>query len=263
MKTALSLLGWLLLLGVPKTLLEQHVLRSERAAGFQAVQWNMGLRHQIGQLGFVAALSGFRALMADVLWLKGSTVFERAEWGRLKLFLESATQLQPRAELFWEMAHFHMAYDAAYAVRVNEELQPSAALRRRAERQYLEIGERFLKDGISFNPDSSRLLERLGMLYANKMHDPARAAEAYLAASQKPRAMEYVRGFAGYQLAKVPGREREAYELLKSVRAEKLLLKRELPPTLLRILADLEARLGVPTESRLVPGGSNRPVLNR
>lgn len=251
MKTVLGFAMSLLLLGVPKIAFEERLYQSERREGFQAAQWNMGLRHQIGQLGFVAALSGFRALMADVMWLKASSVFERAEWGRLKLYLESATQLQPRAVLFWEMAHFHMAYDAAYSVRVNEEAQPSMALRRRAERQYLEIGERFLKDGITFNPESARLYERLGMLYAQKLHDPARAAEAYWMASQKPGALEYVKGFAGYYLAEVPGREREAYDLLKEVRAEKLSRGRELPPTLLKKLGELEEHLQVPRGERV------------
>ncbi len=247
----------LLAFGVPKVFLEQRLLETQRLHGFQVAQWNKGLRGQIGQMGFVAALSGFRAIMADVVWLKAYSAFERSEWGRMKLLLDSATQLQPKAILFWEMAHFHMAYDAAMSVRLNEDLQPSDALRRRAERQYLQIGEQFLLDGIAFNPDSARLRERLGTLYANRFHDPSRAADAFLESSRKVGAMDYVRGFAGYQMAKVPGREREAYQLLREVHANKAARGLQFPPTLLHVLADLENKLEVPKADRI---GSSAPA---
>jgi hypothetical protein len=206
-------------------------------------------------MGFVAALSGFRAVMADLLWIRAGTAFEKTEWGRMKLLLESATQLQPKFVTFWEMAHFHMAYDAATAVnpklppRPGEAIQqPSEALRRKAEREYLHIGEQFLLDGIAFNPDSSRLYERLGTLYSKKLFDYERAYEAYTAAAQKPGAMGYVRRFAAFALAEVPGREREAYAKLRALYDEG---DSQRVPTLLHLLQRLEEKLAVPDSERV------------
>lgn len=242
--TSALLLGF----GALKAPGEHALLKDQRAAGFQAAQLNTQLRSQIGQMGFVAALSGFRAIMADLVWIRAGAAFEKTEWGRMKLLLESATQLQPKAVLFWEMAHFHMAYDAATSVRENTAAQPSEALRRKAEREYIKIGEQFLLNGIAFNPDSAKLHERLGTLYGKRLYDHAKAAEAFEACAKKPGALPYVRRFAAYELAEVPGREREAYEKLRSLFAEG---ESQRLPTLLRLLSRLEEKLAVPTEKRV------------
>ena len=72
-------------------------LRIHRAPAFSGVDFNLGLREQIGQLGFVAALSGFRSLVADVLFIQAHVAWERTEWGRVLLLFRQVTTLQPRA----------------------------------------------------------------------------------------------------------------------------------------------------------------------
>ena len=252
----------ILTFGVLKTPVETRLLASERAHGFQAAQLNLQLRAQLGQMGFVAALSGFRAFMADLLWIRAQTAFEKAEWVRMKLLMESATQLQPKFVMFWVMAHFHMAYDAATAVKekrlqkTSEGLQqptetlqqPTEALQRKAEREYLQIGEQFLLDGIAFNPDSALLYERLGYLYSKKLFDYERAYEAYTACAQKPGAMGYIPRFAAYALAEVPGREREAYAKLRELYDEGASQRL---PSLLHLLQRLEEKLAIPAPERV------------
>jgi len=258
MKKVLLLLGILLAFGALKAPAEHALLLRQRALGFQMARLNLNVRAQLGQTGFVAALSGFRALMADILWIRAGVAFDQMAWPRMQLLLHSATQLQPKAELFWEMAHFHMAYDAATAVRSDEKREPLAALRRKAEVEYMHIGEVFLKDGLTFNPESSRLWERLGTLYGNRLHDHSAAAEAFLKASQKPNAMTYLRRFVGYELAQIPGREREAYEALR-----KLYLEGDAQrlPNLLRYVSQLEQKLAVPTAERVyIPRTADEPA---
>jgi hypothetical protein len=143
-------------------------------------------------------------------------------------------------------------------VRSDEKREPLAALRRKAEVEYIHIGEVFLKDGLTFNPESSRLWERLGTLYGNRLHDHSAAAEAFLKASQKPNAMTYLRRFVGYELAQVPGREREAYEVLR-----KLYLEGDAQrlPNLLRYVSQLEQKLAVPTAERVyIPRTADEPA---
>ena len=263
MKKVLLTLALLLGFGLVKTPLERRLHLAQTAQGFQLARLHLGTRQQLGQGGFIAALSGFRALMADLLWIRAGVAFEQTAWSRMELLLHSATQLQPRAVLFWEMSHYHMAYDAATAMRSGSNAAPTAALRRKAEVAFLRIGETFLQDGITFNPESSRLWERLGDLYANRLSDHSLAAEAYEKAAQLPKAMTYLRRFAAYELAKVPGREKEAYAKLRALYGEG---KVQQMPTLLHLLGQLEEKLAVPQAQRAyiektASEGSEPPVV--
>jgi hypothetical protein len=247
-KKALCILALLTGFGWLKTASEHRLLGAQRAAGFQLATLSGQTRSQLGQMGFVAALSGFRALMADLLWIRAGSAFDRTEWPRMQMLLHAATQLQPRAIVFWEMAHFHMAYDASHSMRLNVRQQPSAALRRVAELEYVHIGEDFLKAGLVFNPESATLWQRLGELYSRRRNDPARAAEAYAEAARKPGALGFLRRMAAYELAKVPGKEREAYAQLRSLYLEG---EQQRLPNLVRLLGLLEEKLAVPEDSRV------------
>jgi hypothetical protein len=186
--------------------------------------------------------------MADLLWIRAGTAFERTEWSRLELLMHAATQLQPRAIVFWEMAHFHMAYDAATAMQLDKRHQPVAALRRKAELEFLKIGEEFLLSGLAFNPDSPLLWQRLGEFYSRRAHDPEKAARAYTECARRPGALGFVRRMAAYELAKIPGREAEAYEALKGLYLEG---EKERLPNLLRLLDELSQKLAVPIAERV------------
>ncbi len=257
MKKVLLVAVILLSFGLLKTPLEQHLLQTQRTAGFQMARLNLNSRTQLGQGGFIAALSGFRALMADLLWIRAGTAFEQTAWSRMELLLHSATQLQPKAVLFWEMAHFHMAYDAATSRRMDDKHQPVAALRRKAELEFIHIGEGFLKDGLAFNPESSRLWERLGDLYNRRLSNHASAAEAYAIAAIKPGAMGYLRRFAAYELARVPSRENEAYTQLRALYDEG---PAQRVPTLVHLVQELEQKLAVPIAQRAyVPKAAPEP----
>jgi hypothetical protein len=86
-------------------------------------------------------------------------------------------------------------------------------------------------------------------LYANKYRDPERAYALYLEAARRPGAFRFVERFAYFQLAKVRGREREAYENLRRLYMED---EDNRKPTLLRELGRLEHELNIPDAQRLV-----------
>jgi hypothetical protein len=262
-KKALYILGLLAGFGFLKTGMEHRLFAAERAAGFQLATLSGQIRSQLGQTGFVAALSGFRALMADLLWIRAGSAFDRTEWPRMQMLLHTATQLQPRGVVFWEMAHFHMAYDAAHSMRLNVRQQPVAALRRVAELEYVRIGEEFLRNGLVFNPRSAILWQRLGELYSRRKNDPERASEAFAQAAKQPGALSFLRRMAAYELAKVPGREKEAYEQLRALYMEG---EQQRLPNLVRLLRQLEEKLAVPEAFRVYndtppsgSGGSQAP----
>lgn len=233
----------------------EHALERERkAAYFHGAQLDLGLREQLGQMAFLAALSGFRAVVADGLYLHAHTLWERTEWGRMKLAFDGVVALQPRAVLFWDQAAWHMAFNASIAAFENRE-QPREALRIKAQREYWKLGEDFLVRGIANNPDSPVLYDRLGFLYHEKFRDHCKSAEAYARCAQVPGAPAYARRFHAYELAQCPGHERAAYEKLRALYleggAEHLL-------TLLRHLGELQEKLNVPAGEKIyIPPPAN------
>jgi uncharacterized protein HemY len=160
---------------------------------------------------------------------------------------ETVTTLQPRSLTYWDMAAWHMAWNASVAALQNEK-QPSEALRVRAQRAYIQLGKDFLERGISNNPDRPELHVQLGVLLRDKLEDHCAAAEEFLKAAKFPDAPLYAARFAGYEMAKCPGREREAYDYLRKLyqAGEKQRL-----PTLINLLRKMENDLDIPQADRV------------
>lgn len=237
----------LLAIGGAKLPFERKLAATHEQLHFQQAKLNLNLREQIGQLGFVAALSGFRALVADFLFIQAHVAWERVEWGRVLLLFRQVTTLQPRSILFWEMAAWHMGWNASVAA-FNNPNQPRQALRIKAQREYFALAKDFLEHGIQNNPDKPQLYESLGRLYKDKYGDHLKASEAFAQAAALPGAPEYDKRFAAYELSYVEGREREAYTELKRLYD---MGEHERLPTLLSRLHVLEEKLGIPAEQRI------------
>ena len=228
-------------------------LPAERALSLQHRQLqfadivNLDLHEKIGQLGFVAALSGFRAMLADFLFIKAHVAWERTEWGRVLFLFRQITTLQPHVPLFWDMAAWHMAWNAS-AAAMNDQSQPRLALRVKAQREYFALGKDFLERGIENNPDKPQLYEALARLYREKFNDHVRASEFFGKAAALPGAPSYDKRFSAYELSYCEGREPEAYEHLRALYDEG---EKERLPTLIRRLKFLEGKLNFPPEQRI------------
>jgi len=237
----------LLVFGGLRLPLENALTEEHRRAYFHQAKLRLNLREQIGQLGFLAALSGFRSLVADFIFIQAHSAWEQTQWGRVLLLFRQATALQSRSLMFWDMAAWHMAWNASVGVW-NDSSLPNDAVRRKTEREYFALGKDFLERGIRNNPDHALLYESLGRLYREKYKDHAAAASCFELAASKPDAPDYDRRFAAYELSYVPGREREAYARLQSLydRGE-----HERLPTLLKRLKFLEEKLDIPLQERI------------
>ncbi len=245
----IAVLVLLLAFGALRVPIEHAVSREHREAYFRGAQLGLGLREQLGQVGFLAALSGFRSVVADMLWIKAHTAWERTEWGRMAALFETITSLQPRVIMFWDMAAWHMAWNASVAA-LNDQRLGREALRVRAQRQYFELGRDLLERGIRNNPDRWTLHDRLAMLLRDKFEDHCAAAGQYARAAAFADAPAYEKRFAAYELSRCPGQERAAYEKLAALFD---LGKKEQLPTLLSRLAEMEKVLGIPEADRRVP----------
>ena len=237
----------LLAFGGIKLPIEHKLANEHRRLYFRGVEFNLGLREQIGQLGFVAALSGFRSLVADVLFIQAHVAWERTEWGRVLLLFRQVTTLQPRAILFWDMAAWHMAWNASVAA-LNDPSQPRQALRVKAQREYFALGKDFLERGISNNPEKPQLYETMARLYKDKYNDHAHAWEFFAKAAALPGAPSYDKRFAAYELSHCEGREREAYVELRRLYD---MGEKERLPTLITRLKFLENKLNIPQDQRI------------
>jgi tetratricopeptide (TPR) repeat protein len=237
----------LIVLGAIKLPIERDLAVIHRQEHFRGVEFNLDLREKLGQLGFIAALSGFRAIVADALFIQAHVAWERTEWSRVLLLFRHVTTLQPRSILFWDMAAWHMAWNASVAA-MNDRAQPRLALRVKAQREYFALGKDFLERGIKNNPDRPQLYETLARLYREKYKDHERASEFFAKAAALPGAPRYNRRFSAYELSYCEGQEREAYDRLRQLYDQG---EKERLPTLITRLKFLENKLGIPQDERI------------
>ncbi|MCX7826604.1 MAG: hypothetical protein N2689_13740 [Verrucomicrobiae bacterium] len=176
------------------------------------------MREQIGQGLSLALLGGVRALGADFLWVAARVAWEEHRWFTMQQNFEIVTLLQPRAIYFWDMASWHLAWNASHAA-ANDPAEPRMAMRVRNQRLWITAGRELLERGIQNNPDNAYLHERLGWLLHDKARDLCGAADATLKAVKlcKDWRIDYLRRLAGYWLEEcarevAPARLREAYD---------------------------------------------------
>ncbi len=243
----LVLAAGLLIFGALRLPIEQELAERHRAAFFHGAKLDISLRERIGQGAFIAALSGFRSLVADLLYIEAHTAWERTQWGRMAYLFENITTLQPRNLMFWDMASWHMAWNASVAA-YDDPSQPREAIRRRNQRSYFELGRQFLERGIRNNPDRYLLHERMAILLRDKFEDHCAAADYFDKAASFHNAPPYTKRFAAYELAKCPGREREAYERLRQLWLDH---PDERKPTMRTLLTQLQESLEIPPEQRV------------
>src|SRR5256886_7405807 len=244
---SLLVLAVLIAVGALQLPVERDLAALHRQEHLRGVEFNLDLREKLGQLGFIAALSGFRAIVADGLFIQAHVAWERTEWGRVLLLFRHVTTLQPRAILFWDMAAWHMAWNASVAA-MNDQTQPRLALRVKAQREYFALGKDFLERGIKNIPDKPQLYESLARLYKDKYQDHERASEFFAKAAALPGAPSYDKRFSAYELSYCEGREREAYERLRQLYTAG---ETERPPTLIKRLKVLEEKLNIAQDQRI------------
>jgi hypothetical protein len=236
----------LLVFGFIKWPMEVAVRKEQKAASFHAGYVDLGFRQRMSQDMLIAALSGFRSLVATFCWFQANDAWSRTEWGSVANLINVVTTLQPRNVRFWDEGGWHMGWNAANAALNNRNLRD--AQRKYEYHKYLDQAEAILKRGIANNPDKWNLFFTLGNLYRDKFLDHCRAAEQYEKAARFANAPSFMRRFAAYEYAQCPGKERTGYEQLRRLYLEG---EKERLPTLERHLAELEEKLAIPPEQRV------------
>ena len=233
--------------GLARLPFERGLARERVAGSVNSAALDLSVREKVTQNEFIAALGGFRSLVADVLWIEALTDWERVEYGKMNLKFDTVTTLVPHNVMFWEMSGWHMAYNASVAV-MEDPNEPKIAVRKKRQREYFLLGKDYIERGIANNPQSATLYHQLGEIYQRKLEDHLAASAAYDKAAACPRAMSYEKRDAAYELAKVPGREREAWQRLRALYD---MGPQERLPTVEKDLRELEEKLQLPPEQRV------------
>ncbi|MEM6911312.1 MAG: hypothetical protein AAF555_06975 [Verrucomicrobiota bacterium] len=246
-----ALLGWILLFGLVRLPLEDAVSdRLDQELPSRQAALNLEMREQLGQLGFVAAFGGLRSVLASLFYLDTYTAWSEGNWAEMKTKYDLVTQLQPRETLYWEMGGWQLAYNASADVLSQESLAPP--VRRKQWREMVQAGVAMYEEGIRNNPESWRLMTRLGDLLQDryKLQDHAAAAEWYARAAALPGTPSFYRRFEAYARARVPGQERQAWEMLRDFW---LAGGENRKPTLAAQLWNLQLRLGLSESEGALP----------
>lgn len=225
-------------------------------------------REALGQTTYAIALGGLRPLIATMRNIKAHTYFEYQEWAKLEQSYQTITTLQPHTRYYWDVASWHLAYNA-YADYADKPNIPDAR-RRHLQQEYLKRGIRFLEDGIDNNPDDWRLRQSLVRVLTDpfKPNDLPRAVEVMEEAIAQGDVPELFHREHLYALARIPGREEEAWALAQDVWSRPV--NRDIPSVRLIYFA-LQHRFAEPSERRPLEelfgprggGGTENPAAAR
>ncbi len=203
----------------------------------------IGTGEKLGQTFYAVSLGGLRTLIATFMNLRASGEFEKQQWADVVDSYDLIVDLAPRTRYYWDTGAWHMSSNASSYYLYESKLPP---LRRKLLwKSYILAGRDFLERGIRNNPEHPLLYERLGQLLSDPYRmkafgDPDKAFaasyESYKAAVDTGLARKFTKRAALYSLARVPGREKEALELLLEIKGE----LKALPPTALTLHYVLE-----------------------
>lgn len=222
----------------------EHQLTSDfKKAGLLSPKLDIGTGDKLGQTFYAVSLGGLRTLIATFLNLRAFGQFEKQRWADVADTYDLIVDLAPRTRYYWDAGSWHLSNNASSYYLHESELPPMR--RKLLWKSYIQSGRAFLERGIRNNPEHPLLYERLGQLLADPYRiqafgDPVQAYsasyDAYMAALATGSARNYTKRAALYSLARVPGREKEALDLLLEIKAE----SKSLPPSALALHYVLE-----------------------
>lgn len=227
----------------------QVVRRSQPALELRELETGLGQGLTIGLLG------GFRAVIADLLWLKTNSDWEQRDLPATQTLVRLVTTIDPRPLYFWINGARMLAYDMPpWRIEAAGGYQVvPAAVQRRFEEEQAAVALRYLERALAQHAHDPLLYVEMANIHLRKLGDVATAAEYYKLAAGQPGAPFFAARIHA-ELLKRLGRTREAYEYLTA-------LHRRLPPDnpmamsdlVLERIRELEEQLAVPSAGRYRP----------
>lgn len=236
----IAMMGWLKF--KPEQQFRQELLAQNLTLDYP----NTSMMENLGQVGFMAALGGYRSVIASFIYLQAETSFENTQWDQLELQYKLITRLHPHMARYWELGSWHLAYNAAsyYLYRAEIPEFKRASL----YKKWVGKGVAFLEPGLVYCAREYRLFAQMGEIYRERVKDKHKSVEYYLKAVALG-GPEYMERVAAYQMATFDDRAswEKAYEILmrhyNSGRPKTASMYRDIPV--------LEEKLGIPQNQRI------------
>ena len=260
LRTGLVVLSGLILAGVALRTIEEPAWKKISAE--QPELRLESVKDALGQGVTVGLLGGFRAIVADLFWIRTNTVWETYDLPGTQTLIKLVTAIDPRPLYFWLNGSRMIAYDMPnwrIDAAGGYEAVPDP-VKRRFDEEQSSVGVKYLNDALSFHPGEPLLILEIGNIYLNRLKDVETAAKYYLEASKRPGAPYYAARIYAELLRRLD-RKAEAYAFLKQ-------LHPTLPkdddmaqsPVVLQRIRELEDELSVPEMLRYRPiGGDKAP----
>jgi hypothetical protein len=209
----------------------------------------------LGQGVTVGLLGGFRAIVADLFWIRTNVVWEDNDIPKTQTLIKLVTAIDPRPLYFWQNGARMIAYDMPNwrieAAGGYDAVPPT--VQRRFDEEQSALGIKLIEDGRKFHRDDPMLILEIGNIHLNRLKDVETAARYYRLAAEQPNAPHYAARIYGELLRRL-NRPREAYDWLREIYVK-------LPPgdsfaqaeTVLGRIRELEIELSIPTAQKFQP----------
>ena len=217
----------------------------------------------LGQGLIVGVLGGFRAVMADFLWIRTNTIWERRDRVKLDAMVRLVTTLDPRPEFFWINGARMIAYDVPNW-RIKEEggyTDVPESRQQALDREQAGQAFAMLARAREFHPNKAKLYLEVGQIYLNRLKDVPNAAKWFLLASQQPDAPYFAARIYG-ELLRREGKNAEAYYFLKQLHLDLPDDPYAQKPIIYDRILELEEELKVPVWQRFQPSVAVPVLLN-
>ena len=210
------------------------------------------LKDALGQGVTVGLLGGFRAIVADLFWIRTNSLWEKYDLPGTQTSIKLVTAIDPRPLYFWLNGSRMIAYDMPNW-RIDKaggyDVVPDS-VKRRFDEEQSSIGIKFLEGALGFHPENPLLVLEIGNIHLNRLKDVETASRYYLRASKHPDVPYYAARIYAELLRRLD-RKREAYDFLKTLHPT---LPKDDEMAQSRVVLDrireLEGELGIPEDAR-------------
>ncbi len=228
--------------------LRVQLRQQEQACRLQLTPPDYGQTDALTQQLALFSLGGLRTFAAEMLSIDATNAWIQQDWPRARQRWEQITTLCPQRVNYWLRASNDMAKNAVAWVQEQEE--PGSCEQAVQSKYYLDSAEQFLLEGIANNPDSALLWLHLGAFDEDlsRRTNFTRAVEDYRRALELGASPMY-RRWVFYNLCRIRGREKEAWELGRALYQE----ERHRSPSLRCLLLVLQHKLDIPAEQQFTP----------
>lgn len=210
------------------------------------------LKDALGQGVTVGLLGGFRAIVADLFWIRTNSIWESYDLPGTQTSIKLVTAIDPRPFYFWLNGSRMIAYDMPNW-RIDKAGGYDAvpeAVKRRFDEEQSAVAIKYLESALDFHPEHPLLVLEIANVHLNRLKDVETASRYYLRASKHPDAPHYAARIYAELLRRL-GRHQEAYAFLKELYPA--LPKDDMmaqASVVLDRIRELEGELSIPEEQR-------------